>query len=353
MRSAIMCLSALLSAMAADGATHESFGQTKFGIKQILINSSPLVYTFALNNKSQIAGAYHKSNKGFGFLYHAGTVTQVPAPCASPKRPWDCVAIPTATSGARLLVAGFYTESTNGNTYGFTYHEGDAAISNSFYLLNNSIFKNGLIRQPLMNSNGLVAFNTYTSGTNNGVQFGQPSAPKPVAGLEQATVESLNATGVLAGIGPSNGATAIFYGTPSSINYLLPTGATQALSARINDLGELAGSYLDSSGLAHGVIESNGTTTTFEMPKAATMVTIDDINNKGRVIGHYTTTKGNDFAFLYNGTTVTAINIPGASQAPLFQGEINSQGEMVFVRYSYNKFAQMSSYRVLCSGTGC
>jgi len=64
-------------------------------------------------------------------------------------------------------------------------------------------------------------------------------------------------------------------------------GASATEALQINDEGEIAGSYTDSSGKVHGFVRAiDGAFTTFDVPKASDTLA-SAINNRGTVAGRY------------------------------------------------------------------
>jgi probable HAF family extracellular repeat protein len=64
-----------------------------------------------------------------------------------------------------------------------------------------------------------------------------------------------------------------------------PPGSTSTIADGINDLGQIVGSYYDSSG-EHGFIYSGGAYTIIDAP-GGTSTTVDGINDLGQIIGYY------------------------------------------------------------------
>jgi len=96
----------------------------------------------------------------------------------------------------------------------------------------------------------------------------------------------------------------------------------------INDAGEVAGTWTDSTGFVHGFIwtQKRGFTS-FDAPKTTHTIPLA-INNSGTVVGYFATKKQTaQGAFLYSEGTLTVITVPGARSAQAVG--INSQGTVL------------------------
>jgi uncharacterized membrane protein len=74
-----------------------------------------------------------------------------------------------------------------------------------------------------------------------------------------------------------------------------PGGNGASVSA-VNDRGEVAGDYSDSSG-EHGFVDDNGTFTTLNVP-GATSTSVSAINDRGEVVGYYVDSSGTEHGFV-------------------------------------------------------
>ena len=65
--------------------------------------------------------------------------------------------------------------------------------------------------------------------------------------------------------------------------------STQTMALGVNDLLQIVGSYVDSSGSTHGFVENNsGVVTTINDPNGVGTTTVNGINNGGSLVGFYT-----------------------------------------------------------------
>jgi uncharacterized membrane protein len=101
--------------------------------------------------------------------------------------------------------------------------------------------------------------------------------------------------------------------------------STQALG--INNLGEIAGGYLDADGGAHGFLRGrDGEITTIDVPDAQVTVALD-VNDRGQTAGIYLDAGGRLHGFRRERSGgVTTIDAPGAAQTRV-RG-INNRGQI-------------------------
>ncbi|MGO9123746.1 MAG: hypothetical protein ACLP6G_02540, partial [Terriglobales bacterium] len=105
-----------------------------------------------------------------------------------------------------------------------------------------------------------------------------------------------------------------------------------ATPSDINDLGQIVGTYVDSSGLVHGFELSSGKVTTIDVPFAGAIGTYPEaINNSGQIVGSWSD-GGVLQGFTLIGGTYTSFNYPGATVT--FGQDINNAGEIVGIYIS-------------------
>src|SRR5262249_46754420 len=86
-----------------------------------------------------------------------------------------------------------------------------------------------------------------------------------------------------------------------------PPGATQSVSAGINDVGEIVGVYFDESFSRIGYLYSHGNFSRVDAPMAVNGTEVIGINNAGQVVGDYTDASFNFHPFLLDKGTFTAL----------------------------------------------
>lgn len=115
------------------------------------------------------------------------------------------------------------------------------------------------------------------------------------------------------------------FDVPGAINGTQPVG--------INERGEIAGVYADSSGNIHGFLrKAGGEIVTFDAPNAAGGTFPNDINNGGDIVGSYNDANGATHGFIRSAQgRFTIIDDPSstASPAATIAQAINDGGEVV------------------------
>ena len=317
----------------ASGAT------THFGFKQITIAGSTNVSAAALNNSSTIAGTFTDAGGPHGFIKAGANLTILPAPIAN----CGCVATPIAINASGDVVGSVYYV----DLFGFLWHHGAYVQSASVTL------GIGGGRDPVIgiNKGGQEIFDTY-SGSGNYTPFagtpGNYTQLMPPGSFP--FVDNINVHGVVAGqsspLGPE-----VFIGSNGTYTELSPPGSVDSTQGFINDRGQVAGLYQDSSGVTHGFLYRSGVYKLYDFPHGPSAITIDAINNAGRVTGVYSdTVKKMKRAFLFNGTTLSVFGQYGVTDD--VHVAINDAGAMLLSDFNASSGAA-SSYRVLCGGDGC
>jgi len=93
----------------------------------------------------------------------------------------------------------------------------------------------------------------------------------------------------------------------------------------INDLGQVVGTYVDTSGARHGFLLSKGVYTTLDVPDAAFTVA-EGINNAGQIVGLYLGADGNVYGFSYTNGVYTTVGIPAITDTEVYS--INAKSEI-------------------------
>lgn len=117
-------------------------------------------------------------------------------------------------------------------------------------------------------------------------------------------------------------------------------GSLMTLSARgINDRGQIVGAYSDALGTLHGYLLNKGEFTTIDYPGSQATV-VDRINNIGQMVGTFADS-GGLHAFLLDDGVFTAFDAPGSSGFTHAYG-LNDRGDVVgtysdarFVNHGY------------------
>jgi probable HAF family extracellular repeat protein len=89
-------------------------------------------------------------------------------------------------------------------------------------------------------------------------------------------------------------------------------GALETDSYAVNNKMAIAGDYVDSAGVQHGMILKGKTLTKFDGPSGSTSIAAYGINTAGVVVGWYLDTTGTPRAFSYAKGKFTTVAFPGA-----------------------------------------
>lgn len=88
-------------------------------------------------------------------------------------------------------------------------------------------------------------------------------------------------------------------GTFTYLTKYFPTGTGNAQATGVNNSGEVCGFYVDSAGVNHGFLLSNGVLTALNYPGSIFTQALG-LNNSNQVVGTFMDARGNGHGFLYN-----------------------------------------------------
>ena len=273
-----------------------------FTFPHFTISGATSVTINAINDSGIVAGTYvtAATPHGTGFTGRRNQIVTIAN--YLPDGPIPSVPHPSGITNDGTVIGNVYT----GLDSYFTWKNGayTATFGNSTYGLDSF--------PPMLTTGNHVSYNIY-----NGHGIFTPYAG--VLGTEQqlnignnATVASTNRQSEVAGqytIGVNSKLTsAVFFGTPKKVVPLLPPGATSSAGGWLNDAGQVAGSYTDSTGLLHGFIHAKGVFTTFNMPVKPQTLTVQGIDLSGHVVGAYQDQAGHQHGFYYSHGTTKTLN---------------------------------------------
>jgi uncharacterized membrane protein len=109
------------------------------------------------------------------------------------------------------------------------------------------------------------------------------------------------------------------------VNFPHIPGQDQSATA-INDVGQIVGDYVDSSGMFHGYEFSDGKFTTLNVPDSIYTFP-GGINNSGEVVGQWRDTNAITHGFTLIGGAYTSVDYPGAGYTVV--NAVNSNGDIV------------------------
>ena len=104
-------------------------------------------------------------------------------------------------------------------------------------------------------------------------------------------------------------------------------GALQTDSYAVNNAGVIAGDYIDSSNVQHGLILNKAVVTKFDGPSGSTLIAAYGINSSNAVVGWYANSSGVPTAFMYANGKLAAVAYPGAASTEA--NGINDNGWIV------------------------
>jgi probable HAF family extracellular repeat protein len=343
------CFAAVVASLAAAAFANNAHAQTSFTFHRLDVTGNKDIDATAINDRGQITAALFDTtnNTQSGIILHKGVATTLPAPYANSGAP-----IPAAIN-------------EHGDVLGYTY-EGYQPVMFLWhagqYLQDADIpleieQQAGPPPLPIGLNNRDEVFYTIITGQQNPTDpiYGKLSHLRSMHPfLRYQTAHSNNAQGLIAGTSFYDSQSEVFVGRGKAFSILLPTGAVSAEGGFVNDKGEVAGAYTDSSNIQHGFTWQNGSYTSFDLPEAAQpySLTVTGLNNAGRVVGTYTSSATNHVhAFLYNGADVTAFG--DFKVGDTVAVALNNSGTMIVADQIHGEATNYASYRVRCRGAGC
>jgi uncharacterized membrane protein len=107
-----------------------------------------------------------------------------------------------------------------------------------------------------------------------------------------------------------------------------PPPATNGQAAALNDLGGIAGTFLDSKNAGHGFLLYQGRLTTFQFPGSVS-TGVSDMSRNGIIVGGYTSADGKGHAYMVHAGGFRTITLPGHPNADVTVNGVNSNGDIV------------------------
>jgi probable HAF family extracellular repeat protein len=320
--------------------------QTTFTEQTLSISGNKNIDATAINGKGDIVAAVFDSTRGTqsGVVLSGKKVTTLPSPYQGSGAP-----VPQAIND-RGDVLGYAYEGIQPHM--FLWRGGQYNAADDVTLVIEQ--QQGPPPLPIGLNHRDAVFYTIITGQMNPTDpiYGKlPKVRSMPYLLRYQTAHSLNADGTLAGTTFYESSSEVFVGKGKAFLELLPPGAIKSSGGFVNDDGEVAGTWTDSSNTQHGFTWLNGAYTSSELPEMAQpySAAVTGINNAGRVVGVYTSqATGKQYAFLYNGQTVTAFGEHSAQD--LVTVEINDGGGILVSRQIKQETANYLSYRLTCTG---
>jgi uncharacterized membrane protein len=107
-----------------------------------------------------------------------------------------------------------------------------------------------------------------------------------------------------------------------------PPPATNGTPVALNDLGGIAGNFIDSKNASHGFLLYQGKLTTFMFPGSVS-TSVSDMSRNGIIVGGYTKADGSRHAFMVHAVGFRNITLPGFPNADVTVTGVNSNGDVV------------------------
>ena len=107
-----------------------------------------------------------------------------------------------------------------------------------------------------------------------------------------------------------------------------PPPATNGNAVALNDLGAIAGNFLDSKNTSHGFLLYQGRLTSFMFPGSSD-TNVSDMSRNGIIIGQYVTADGKDHAYMVHSGGFHEITLPGLPNADVTVTGVNANGDVV------------------------
>jgi hypothetical protein len=268
---------------------------------QDIINPGDVTFNqeLGINSSGEIAGYFGSGNAGFPNKGYTTVPPSYNTSFTNENFPASAQTQVTGINDAGTTV-GFWSDTNLGggdNNFGFVDQGG------VFTGVNNPNTGAGppTINQLLGVNNGNLAVGFYVDG--NGVTHGYTygivggifsadiNDPNAGAGSGQGTTAAaINNAGEIAGFYvDSSGVFHGFVDSGGSFSTIDPTGSTSTVLLGINDNGFAVGDWIDSSMVMHGLLYdlNNNTFQNVDDPFGIGTTTINGINDKGQLVGFY------------------------------------------------------------------
>ena len=107
-----------------------------------------------------------------------------------------------------------------------------------------------------------------------------------------------------------------------------PPPATHVQLAALNDVGGIAGTFVDSKNVGHGFLLFQGRFTKFMFPGSIS-TNVSDMSRNGIIVGGYTSKDGKGHAYMAHAGGFRTITLPGHPNADITVSGVNSNGDVV------------------------
>lgn len=221
-----------------------------------------------INVAGQIVGIVRQSDQtARGFIYNAGTFsTLFPAV--------NSTATDINNSGQ---ITGDYL---NGRIFnGYLYTNGSLQLFNPPNGINGSGGEG-------INDSGQVVGDFANGAINEGFLYDNGSITAPINLCQDTKLMDINDSGILVGNCSAAEYSFIFDPSTNSLSTFVYPGASAMFAEKINNFGQVAGYYTDTTG-NHGFVYANGTFTPIDYPGIEGNTFVRGMNDNGSIVGYY------------------------------------------------------------------
>ena len=297
------CAFAALALLGAPSALAENYSYTQLDVPGASYTVANVVST-----SGTVAGIYGLGGVDYGFVWSAGTFTQLNVVISHGK------ATPRGFVGIsdKGLLAGFGAVAQRHiKPLGFTYNLTSGATKR--VKISDGL---GPVPAGLNNKNALVgSFETSNELSQQGFLIqGGTTTVLSVPGSTTTNASAINDSGAIAGIYTNGSSDALDF-TYQNGTYTTwqPPGATSSFISGIDSAGDISGNVMVSNGVYRGFVKIRNKFTALRYPGARTTETVAPVSS-GQIVGNYGSEPNDLFtnAFNYVGGTFYNLVPPGA-----------------------------------------
>jgi hypothetical protein len=249
-----------------------------------------------INNSMRVVGFFNSS-------FNQGLILTLPSTFTTVQFPPPTAGFATQVTGINDIgdLSGLYVEPSTGVNHGFTEIGGAlttvdnpaSTVFNQALGVNNSDETVGYYAPTATGSAPNIAY-SQKGGTFTDINHLLPTNFNSQAvGINSAT------TPWIVGFYQPDDLLTTSFGfldVGGTITKIEAFGSTYTQARGVNDLGEIVGIYMNSTG-QHGYIDKGGVFTSFDAPGAVS-TTINGVNDVGDIVGFYTTASGATVGFV-------------------------------------------------------
>jgi hypothetical protein len=316
----------------------DAFAQT--GIFTIIdAPGSTFTKAYSINDAGDVAGYYSDGSRDHGFKFSNGNYTII-------DPPGSLGTVIKSINNAGDVAGWYFDSDRVMRSFKFSngnYTIIDPPISNPRGNYATAINDGGDV---VGGSSGEIIYQNYAADTHKGYKlsngnytfFDQRLPPPPVPQSTTSWATAINDAGDVVGYDcscySSTLARTAFKFSNGNYTIIDPPGSTNKWAFSINNAGDVAGYYFDSNNRGHGYKFSNGNYTIIDPPGSThTGVTwlgqgdgAISINNAGDVAGRYQDSTGKTRGFKFSNGNYTIIDVPGSTYTEAYS--INDAGDV-------------------------